>query len=208
MMHPARVRMLETRLADTKGRLIRASQKNEKLSAVLEEAREQLAMLREEVEKLTTAPNPFATVLAINSDSTVDVMSGGRKMRVNAQPSIEIKQLQRGQQVLVNDSMNIVEAREFDRLGQVVSIKEVLTYDRLLVLAHADEERVVEMAATLLGVHLRAGDYVRIDPRAGLAYEKLIRPEVEELVLEEVPDVSYDRVGGLRDQIEAIRGRG
>ena len=202
---PRRVRILEARLAETKGRLVQATQKNEKLSAVLEEAREQLAMLREEVEKLTAAPNPFATVLAINSDSTVDVMSGGRKMRVNAQPSIEIKQLQRGQQVLLNDSMNIVEVREFDRLGQVVSIKEVLTDDRLLVLAHADEERVVEMAAPLLGVHLRAGDHIRIDARTGLAYEKLIRPEVEELVLEEIPDVSYEQVGGLRDQIEAIR---
>ena len=202
---PRRVRMLEARLAETKGQLVQAAQKNEKLSAVLEEAREQLAMLRGEVEKLTTAPNPFATVLAVNSDSTVDVMSGGRKMRVNAQPSIEIKQLQRGQQVLVNDSMNIVEVRDFDRLGQVVSIKEVLADDRLLVLAHADEERVVELAGPLLGVHLRAGDHIRIDSRNGLAYEKLIRPEVEELVLEEVPDVTYDQVGGLRDQIEAIR---
>ena len=202
---PRRVRMLEARLAETKGQLLQAAQKNEKLSAVLEEAREQLAMLREEVEKLTTAPNPFATVLGINSDSTVDVMSSGRKMRVNAQPSIEIKQLQRGQQVLVNDSMNIVEVREFDRLGQVVSIKEMLTDDRLLVLAHADEERVVELAAPLQGVHLRAGDHVRIDSRMGLAYEKLLRPEVEELVLEEVPDVTYEQVGGLRDQIEAIR---
>ena len=202
---PRRVRMLETRLAETKGRLLQAAQKNEKLSAVLEEAREQLAMLREEVEKLTTAPNPFATVLGINSDSTVDVMSGGRKMRVNAQPSIEIKQLQTGQQVLVNDSMNIVEVRGFDRLGQVVSIKDALADDRLLVLAHADEERVVELAAPLVGVHLRAGDHIRIDSRTGLAYEKLIRPEVEELVLEEVPDVTYEQVGGLRNQIEAIR---
>ena len=202
---PRRVRMLEARLAETKSRLLQAAQKNDKLSAVLEEAREQLSMLREEVEKLTTAPNPFATVLGINSDSTVDVMSGGRKMRVNAQPSIEIKQLQRGQQVLVNDSMNIVEARDFDRLGQVVSIKDLLADDRLLVLAHADEERVVGLSGPLLGVHLRAGDHVRIDSRTGLAYEKLIRPEVEELVLEEVPDVTYEQVGGLRDQIEAIR---
>ena len=202
---PRRVRLLESRLAETKGQLVQAAQKNEKLTAVLEEAREQLAMLREEVEKLTTAPNPFATVLAVNTDSTVDVMSGGRRMRVNAQPSIEIKQLQRGQQVLVNDSMNIVEVRDFDRLGQVVSIKEVFGDDRLLVLAQADEEKVVELAAPLLGVHLRAGDHVRIDSRTGLAYEKLIRPEVEELVLEEVPEVTYDDVGGLKDQIEAIR---
>ena len=202
---PRRVRMLESRLAELKSQLAMAGQRNEKLSAVLEEAREQLAMLRAEVEKLTTAPNPFATVLGVNSDSTVDVISGGRQMRVNAQPSIEIKELQRGQQVLVNDSMNIVEVRDFDRQGQVVTIKEILSHDRLLVMAHADEERVVELAGPLQGIFLRIGDHVRIDPRHGLAYERLIRPEVEELVLEEVPDVTYERVGGLRDQIEAIK---
>ncbi|WP_420613261.1 proteasome ATPase [Candidatus Spongiisocius sp.] len=202
---PRRVRMLESRLAEVKAQLALAGQRNEKLSAVLEEAREQLAMLRAEVEKLTTAPNPFATVLAVNSDSTVDVISGGRQMRVNAQPSIEIKELQRGQQVLVNDSMNIVEVRDFDRQGQVVTIKELLSDDRLLVMAHADEERVVELAGPLQGVFLRIGDHVRIDPRHGLAYERLIRPEVEELVLEEVPDVTYEQVGGLKDQIEAIK---
>ena len=202
---PRRVRMLESRLAELKSQLAMAGQRNEKLSAVLEEAREQLAMLRAEVEKLTTAPNPFATVLGVNSDSTVDVISGGRQMRVNAQPSIEIKELQRGQQVLVNDSMNIVEVRDFDRQGQVVTIKEILSHDRLLVMAHADEERVVELAGPLQGIFLRIGDHVRVDPRHGLAYERLIRPEVEELVLEEVPDVTYERVGGLRDQIEAIK---
>ncbi len=202
---PRRVRMLESRLSDVRTQLGAARQRNEKLSVVLEEARDQLAMLREEVDKLTTAPNPFATVLGINTDSTVDVISGGRQMRVNAQPSIEIKELQRGQQVLVNDSMNIVEVRDFDRKGQVVAVKEILADDRLLVLAHADEERVVEPAGPLQGVHLRIGDHVRIDPRNGLAYEKLIRPEVEELVLEEVPDVTYEQVGGLKEQIEAIK---
>ena len=202
---PRRVRMLESRLAEAKAQIALAGQRNEKLSAVLEEAREQLAMLRAEVEKLTTAPNPFATVLGVNSDSTVDVISGGRQMRVNAQPSIEIKELQRGQKVLVNDSMNIVEVRDFDRQGQVVTIKEILSDDRLLVMAHADEERVVELAGPLQGTFLRIGDHVRIDPRHGLAYERLIRPEVEELVLEEVPDVTYEQVGGLADQIEAIK---
>ena len=202
---PRRVRLLEGRLAEAKAQLAMAGQRNEKLSAVLEEAREQLAMLRAEVDKLTTAPNPFATVLGVNSDSTVDVISGGRQMRVNAQPSIEIKALQRGQQVLVNDSMNIVEVRDFDRQGQVVTIKEILSEDRLLVMAHADEERVVELAGPLQRVFLRIGDHVRIDPRHGLAYERLIRPEVEELVLEEVPDVTYAQVGGLHEQIEAIK---
>ena len=126
-------------------------------------------------------------------------------MRVNAQPSVDVKQLQRGQEVLLNDSMNIVDIRDFERQGEVVSIKEVLGDDRILVLAHADEERVVELAEPLDTEKLRVGDHVRIELRTGLAYEKLLRPEVEELVLEEVPDISYEQVGGLREQIESIR---
>ena len=202
---PRRVRILEERVAETKGQLAQAAQQNEKLTTVLEEAREQLAVLREEVEKLTAPPNPFGTVLGVNPDTTVDVMSGGRKMRVNAQPSVDVKQLQRGQEVLLNDSMNIVDIRDFERQGEVVSIKEVLGDDRILVLAHADEERVVELAEPLDTEKLRVGDHVRIELRTGLAYEKLLRPEVEELVLEEVPDISYEQVGGLREQIESIR---
>ena len=202
---PRRVRILEERLAETKGQLAQAAQQNEKLTTVLEEAREQLAVLREEVEKLTAPPNPFGTVLGVNPDTTVDVMSAGRKMRVNAQPSVDVKQLQRGQEVLLNDSMNIVDIRDFERQGEVVSIKEVLGDDRILVLAHADEERVVELAEPLDTEKLRVGDHVRIELRTGLAYEKLLRPEVEELVLEEVPDISYEQVGGLREQIESIR---
>ncbi len=202
---PRRVRILEERVAEAKGQLAQAAAQNEKLTTVLEEAREQLAVLREEVEKLTAPPNPFGTVLGVNTDSTVDVMSGGRKMRVNAQPSVDIKQLQRGQEVLLNDSMNIVEVRSFDGQGEVVSVKEELGDNRILVLAHADEERVVERAEPLAGERLRPGDHVRIESRTGLAYEKLIRPEVEELVLEEVPDISYEQVGGLREQIESIR---
>jgi len=202
---PRPVRMVESRLAETRAQLEKAHLKNRKLTEVIEDIREQVAMMREEVEKLTAAPNPFATVLGVNSDSTVDVMSGDRRMRVNASPSIEIKQLQPGQQVLVNDSMSIVEVRDFTRQGKVVSIKEVMEDSRLLVLAHTDEERVVERAGPLSETHLRAGDHVLLENRTGLAYEKLFRPEVEELVLEEVPDITYGEVGGLRDQIEAIR---
>ena len=202
---PGKVRVLEARLAEAKGNLAAAAGQNEKMAAVLEEAREQLAVLRAEIEKLTAPPNAFGIVLGVNSDSTADVMTAGRKMRVNAQPSIEIKKLQLGQEVLLNDAMNIIEARDFPRGGEVVLIKETLGEERLVVLAHADEDRVVELAEPLLDVPLRAGDYVRIEPRTGLAYEKLIRPEVEELILEEVPEVGYEQVGGLRDEIEAIR---
>ncbi len=202
---PRRLHDLEERLADSQQRLARAMAQNEKLSSVLEEAREQLSVLRAEVEKLTTPPNAFGTVLQVNEDGSVDVMTGNRKLRVAAQPNIEVKQLQVGQEVLLNESFTIVDVRSFDASGEVVRVREKLDDGRLVVIAHADDERVVGLADSMRDVPLRAGDYVRIDPRSGLVFERLIRPEVQELVLEEVPDVTYEQVGGLREQIEEIR---
>ena len=202
---PARMRTLEERLVETKGRLAQALAQNDKLSAVLEEARQQLAVLREEVEKLSAPPNAFGAILGVNEDGTVDVMMGGRKLRVNAQPSIEVKQLQVGQEVLLNESMNLIDVRDFEPTGEVAAVKENLGDRRLLVLGHGDEERVVELSDPMMGQPIRAGDHVRIDTRTGLVLERIVRPEVEELVLEEVPDVTYEQVGGLRGQIETIR---
>ena len=202
---PIRMRTLEGRLAETKGRLSQAVAQNEKLAAVLEEARQQLTVLREEVEKLSAPPNAFGTILGVNQDGTVDVMVAGRKLRVNAQPSIEVKKLQVGQEVLLNESMNLIDVRNFEQTGEVAAVKEHLGDGRLLVLAHADEERVVELSDPMTAEPVRAGDHVRIDSRTGLVLEKIVRPKVEELVLEEVPDVTYEQVGGLRSQIETIR---
>ena len=202
---PARMRVLEERLIETKGRLSQAVAQNEKLSAVLEEARQQLTVLRDEVEKLSAPPNAFGAILGINEDGTVDVMMGGRKLRVNAQPSIEVKQLQVGQEVLLNESMNLIDVRDFEPTGEVAAVKENLGDGRLLVLTRGDEERVVELSDPMTEQPIRAGDHVRIDSRSGLVLERIVRPEVEELVLEEVPDVTYEQVGGLRGQIEIIR---
>ena len=200
-----RVRRLERQIAETGSQLERARSQNEKLAGLLEEAREQLAVLRAEVEKLTTPPNNFGTVLAVNTDGTVDIMTGNRKLRVSAQPTIEVKQLAVGQEVLLNESMSIIDIRTFTDQGEVVRIRSKLGDRRLVVMANADEERVVLLADTLPESGVRVGDHVRIDPRSGLVFEKLLRPEVDELVLEEVPDVTYDQVGGLRDQITDIR---
>ena len=202
---PRRVRVLEERLLDTKNKLAQAAHQNQKLASALEETREQLAMLREEVEKLTAPPNPFGTILGINPDGTADVFTSNRKMRVNVEPSLEIKALEVGQTVLLNEAYNVIEVRDFDIAGEVVSIKEVMDEERLIVTGRADEEKVIARAAPLVGEFLRVGDHIRLDPRTNLAFEKLVRPEVEELVLEEVPDVSYDDIGGLADQIESIQ---
>ena len=202
---PKHARILEERLLEQKAQIRRAVEQNDRLTAVLEEAREQLTVLREEVEKLTTPPNPFGTVLKVNDDGTVDVLTAGRKMRVNAQPTIEVKQLQRGQEVLLNESFNLVDVRHFEPTGEIVTVKERIDDDRLVVVGRGDEEKVVEIAEPMRDQLLRAGDHVRLDGKAGLVHEKLARPEVEELVLEEVPDITYEMVGGLRDQIETIR---
>jgi proteasome-associated ATPase len=202
---PRRVRVLEERLLEAKGQLTQAVHQNEKLAAVLEETREQLAILREEVEKLTAPPNPFGTILGINEDGTADVMTGGRKLRVNVEPTLEIKELEKGQEVLLNEAYNVIDVRDFEPQGEVVAVKELIDDRRLIVLGRGDEERVIERAAPMLTEFLRVGDHVRLDTRTGLAFEKLLRPEIEELVLEEVPDTTYEQVGGLREQIETIR---
>ncbi|MDQ3293050.1 MAG: proteasome ATPase [Actinomycetota bacterium] len=202
---PKRVRTLEERLLETKGQLAQAVNQNEKLTYTLREAREHIAALRDEVDKLTRPPSAYGTFLAQNDDGTVDVYSSGRKMRVTLHPDLEDEPLERGQEVVLNESLNVVMARSGELTGELVTIKEVLGEGtRALVVGRADEERVCELAGTLAGVRLRSGDTVLMDSRTGLLLEKLERPEVEELVLEEVPDVSYADVGGLDEQIEQI----
>jgi proteasome-associated ATPase len=202
---PRRVRILEERLLEAKGRLSQAVSQNERLSAALEETRDQLALLRTEVEKLTAPPNPFAVIDRVNPDGTLDVLTGGRKLRVAVQPAIEVKELERGQEVLLNEAMNVVDVRAFDPAGEVVTIKEVMADFRVIVVGPAGEERVVGLAGPMQDEALRVGDAVRFDARSGLILERLVRPEVEELVLEEIPDVTYEQIGGLARQIETIR---
>jgi proteasome-associated ATPase len=202
---PARADELESELSRMRDRLERAMSQNDKLSAVLEEAREQLGVLREEVEKLTAPPNNFGTVLQVNDDGSLDIMTGSRKLRVAAQPNVEVKELQVGQEVLLNEAFNIIDVRHFEPAGEVLRVREVLPDGRVVVLAHADEERVLQRSEVMADVKLRPGDYVRIDTKTGLILEKMERPEVEELVLEEVPDITYLDVGGLAEQIEQIR---
>jgi len=202
---PKRVRTLEERLLETKGQLAQAVSQNEKLTYTLREAREHIAELRQEVEKLTQPPSAYGTYLETNDDGTVDVFSAGRKMRVALHPGVDVDELRRGQEVVLNESLNVILARGSEVSGEVVTLKELLDDGkRAMIVGRADEERVVELADQLRGEKLRAGDTVLLDPRAAIILERLPRPEVEELVLEEVPDISYDDVGGLDDQIEQI----
>jgi proteasome-associated ATPase len=202
---PKRVRTLEERLLETKGQLQQAISQNERLTYTLREAREHITSLREEVDKLTQPPAAYGTLLRRNEDGTADVFSGGRKMRVSLHPSLDETELRQGQEVVLNESLNVVMARGLETSGEVVTMKELLDDGhRAIVVGRADEERVVELAEVLWGERLRSGDSLLMDPRSGLLLEKLPRPEVEDLVLEEVPDVSYEDVGGLDAQIEQI----
>ncbi len=204
---PKRVRTLEERLLETKGQLAQAVSQNEKLSATLREAREHIGALREEVEKLTMPPSAYGTFLEVNDDGTVDVFTRrSQDARVALHPELDVEELERGQEVVLNESLNVVLARGHDIAGEVVTLKELLEDGRrALVVGRADEERVCELASGVLGEKLRAGDHLLMETRSGVLVERLPRPEVEELVLEEVPDVTYADVGGLDEQIDQIQ---
>ncbi|GAA1451808.1 proteasome ATPase [Mycobacterium cookii] len=205
---PGQSRGLESRLADAQRSLAAVSGQNERLAQTLRDARDQITTLKEEVDRLAQPPAGFGTFLGRNDDDSVDVFTGGRKLRVSVSPAVELDGLVRGQEVMLNEALNVVAALDFEQVGEVVMLKEILADgERALVIANADEERVVRLAEPLRAedVTIRAGDSLLLDTRAGYVYEVVPKSEVEELVLEEVPDIDYTQIGGLTAQIDAIR---
>ncbi|WP_460868810.1 proteasome ATPase [Nocardioides pakistanensis] len=203
---PGHSRAIEQRLADTQRSLAAVTAQNERLAQTLREARDQIMTLKEEVDRLAQPPAGFGTFLSRNDDDTVDVFTGGRKLRVNVSPTVELDELRRGQEVMLNEALNVVAALDYEEVGEVVMLKEILADgDRVLVIANADEERVVRIAEPLRDLTLRAGDSLLLDARSGYVYERVPKSEVEELVLEEVPDIDYENIGGLKGQIDQIR---
>jgi proteasome-associated ATPase len=198
--------MLERRLADARSDARTAAANNERLAATLREARDQIVSLKSEVDRLAQPPAAFAVFLAGQEDHTADIYTSGRKMRVSVSPDVDLEGLSPGKEVMVNEAMNVVKVLEFDEVGEVVLLKEMLEGgDRALVIGHGDEESVVRLAYRLRDQHLRSGDSLLIDRRVHFAYERIPKLDVEELVLEEVPDIDYSVIGGLGNQIEAIR---
>jgi proteasome-associated ATPase len=203
---PRHVRGLEDRLAEIQREMSSVVGQNERLVATLREARDQIVALKEEVDRLAQPPSGYGVFLETFDDGTVDVFTGGRKMRVSLSPAVAAETLRRGQEVMLNEAMAVVRAREFERSGEVVMLKEILEGgDRALVINHTDEERVVQIAGPLMDSRLKAGDSLLLEPRSGWVYERIPKSEVEELVLEEVPDIQYEQIGGLAGQIESIR---
>jgi proteasome-associated ATPase len=203
---PRQVRLLEDRLRETEGSLTGVTAQNERLATTLREARDQIVALKEEVDRLAQPPSGFGVFLNANEDDTCDVFTGGRKMRVNVSPNVELSELRPGQEVVLNEALNVVIAQSYETVGEVVLLKEVLAdAQRALVISQADEERIVRLAEPLLHQPLRAGDSLLLESRSGYVYERIPKAEVEELILEEVPDISYSDIGGLAGQIEQIR---
>lgn len=196
---------LEAKLIDAKSQLASAIAQNEKLSYTLRESREHIATLRDEVEKLTQPPSGYGIVVGKNDDQTVDILTNGRKMRVAVHPDIDLDNLERGSEVVLNESFNVVKFRTPESIGEVVHLKELLEDGiRAVVIGRGDEEKVCELADSMRGTILRSGDLLRMDPKSNLVLERLDQPEIEHLLLEEVPDISYADIGGLDGQIEQI----
>ncbi|WP_426595511.1 proteasome ATPase [Cellulomonas sp. McL0617] len=179
--------------------------KNERLSDALVAAREQIIDLKRQVDDLAKPPGTYATFLGSRADGSVDIMSAGRKMHVGASPSLDVTTLRPGQEVMLNEALTVVEAGGYEEVGELVTVKELLGTDRALVVGRGDEERVVRFAGQVRDAHVRVGDALTIDSRSGFVFEVIPRAEVEDLVLEEVPDIDYKDIGGLGPQIEAIR---
>ncbi|MET0864484.1 MAG: AAA family ATPase, partial [Nakamurella sp.] len=203
---PSDTRPLERQLTESANRINALSERNEKLVVTLRDARAQLLQLKEEVDRLAQPPSGYGVYLSSGPDGSVEVFTGGRRMRLAVSPTVEVDTLHRGQQVRLNEALTVVEAGSYDVVGEVCALREVLDGgDRALVVGHADEERVVHLAEPLMDIALKPGDSLLVDSKAGYAYERVPKSEVEDLVLEEVPDVEYGDIGGLTRQIEQIR---
>ena len=196
---------VDARLYEMTRELMQAHRRNRKLTTTLQEAREKLELLKEKVKQLSAPPNNYGIFLGANDDNTIDVDISGKKWRVNLDPAIKADQIQIGQEVIVNSGLNVVAIKPPEKHGDVVKIKEVLESDRAVVSLRTDEEQVVRISAALKDEILKTGDSVLLNHTSGMLLEKLPKRELDDLLLEEVPDISYADIGGLDTQIEAIR---
>jgi len=202
---PKEFMVLENKLREANRQLVQAFNQNEKLVNALYEAREQITSLKEEVDKLCAPPSTYGVYLSVNEDGTVNVLSQSRKVKVNLHPSIKSEGLKPGQELVLNEGLNVVEAAGYEIQGDVVILKELLEEGRAIVTLRADEDKVGIVADPLRSVKLKVGDHILMDGKSGYLLEKLPKSEVEDLALEEVPDINYEDIGGLTTQIEAIK---
>nr|WP_218624345.1 MULTISPECIES: proteasome ATPase [unclassified Nesterenkonia] len=217
---------LRSRAKQLEAQLQSAGRSNQRMTDLLETTRNEISQLRNALQADGQAPFTFGTVLGYRPErpqvegreiqattvAGVDILQAGRKLRVSLSPLISPEQLQAGDEVLLNENFSIVAILGAERTGELARVKEVLPDDRLVIISRGEDERVVTLteaasaAAQRDGLHsARVGDAVMVDLRTGTATEIVPLSEVEDVVLEESPDVSYADIGGLSEQIEAIR---
>jgi len=170
----------------------------------LHEARDEITALREEVDKLCAPPSTYGVYLSPHEDDTVDVLAQGRKVRVRLRPAIKASSLRPGQELVLNEVLNVVAVAGYEIQGDIVVLKEQLDDERAIVTSRADEQKIGVIADPLRSTRLKPGDHLLMDSKSGYLLERLPKSDVEDLALEEVPDVGYRDVGGLTVQIQAI----
>jgi proteasome-associated ATPase len=196
---------MRRRFEVTREQLSDAERQNEKLVSMLQEAKQQIELLKEEVDKLCAPPNSYGVFTRANKDGTAEILVDGKAMRVNVHPNLDAFTLEEGQLVVLNEAFNVVEPSGYIGRGEISHVVDFLGDNRAIVLGHTDEERVVTLASPLRAEKLKAGDSILVDPRTNYAFEKLPKSAVEEVVLEEIPDVTYEKIGGLGEQIQILR---
>ena len=196
---------LRRRYETSRAQLHDAERQNEKLVNMLQEAKQQIELLKEEVDKLCAPPNTYGIFTRANKDGTAELLVDGRPMRVNVHPNLDAFQFEDGQSVVLNEAFNVIEAAGYVQRGEIVTVVDHVSENRIVVLGHTDDEKVVMLSEPLRREKIKVGDHLLIDPRTQYAYEKMPKSSVEEVVLEEIPDVTYEKIGGLRDQIEILR---
>jgi proteasome-associated ATPase len=197
--------VLKRKYYQTSEQMNSGRKQNEKLAAALQDAKNQIVALKEEIDKLCAPPNSYGTFRKPNDDGTIDISIDGRTLKVNVHPKIDIKGLREGQLVILNEAYNVIEVAGYEVKGEVVHIKDFIDNDRAIVIGRADEEMVIQLSEPLKREGMKIGDNVLLDPRSGYAVERIPKSDVEEVVLEEVPNITYDDIGGLGEQIEALR---
>src|ERR687887_670212 len=197
--------VLKRKYYQTSEQMNNGRKQNEKLAAALQDAKNQIVALKEEIDKLCAPPNSYGTFRKVNEDGTIDISLDGRTLKVNVHPKINAKELREGQLVILNEAYNVIEVSGYEVKGEVVHIKDFVDENRAIVIGRADEEIVVQLSESLKREGMKVGDNVMLDPRSGYAIERLPKSDVEEVVLEEVPNVTYNDIGGLGVQIEALR---
>src|SRR3989441_387912 len=203
-MKTLQIDVLEDDLGATRYAVAQDFRQSERLLEALRQAREEIATLREEVDKLCAPPSTYGVYLAAGEDDTVDVLAQGRKVKVRLHPAIKAESLRPGQELVLNDALNVIAAAGYEIQGDVVVLKERLDDERAIVTLRADGEKIAVIADPLRSMRLNPGDQLLMDPKSGYVLERLPKSEVQDLALEEVPDVGYEDVGGLSAQIHAI----